>query len=74
MINSYHFFRNRTTPPYPKKKMFEEVAEKAYIAYCVQLEYIDCKGNQLKSWELLSNDAKDAWINAALAVHRHYSI
>lgn len=61
-------------PSYPKKKMFEEVAEKAYRAYCIQLEYRDENRNQLKSWELLSSDAKDAWINAVLVVHRHYSL
>lgn len=73
MLNS-NFFKNGAPPSYSRKEMLEEMAEQAYLAYCIQLEYRDENGNQLKSWKFLSGDVRDAWINASLFVLRHYQI
>lgn len=76
MVVNSNFYKNNgeKSSPYPKNKILKEMAEEAYLAYCIQLEHKDENGSPLKSWKFLSGEAKGAWINASLIVLRHYMV
>lgn len=55
----------------PTGKMFEEIAKRAYEAYCIQMEFKDDHGVMLKPWDHLCEETQDAWINVVVAIRRH---